>query len=70
MVNYINKKWVPCHNSIGIFEVQKTSRPIMTLQLKHLLNRFDLCDNVILAYVKDESANLNMFANALIRIVS
>jgi hypothetical protein len=29
-----------------------------------------LCDKVILAYVKDEGANLNMFANALTRIVS
>jgi hypothetical protein len=70
VVNYINKMWVTCHNTIQIFEVQKTSRAIMTLQLKDLLNYFDLCDKVILAYVKDEGANLNMFANALTRIVS
>jgi hypothetical protein len=41
----------------------------MALQLKDLCTQFDLCNKVI-AYVKDEGANLNTLTNVLTRIVS
>jgi len=41
----------------------------MVLQLKDLFTQFDLCDKVI-AYVKDEGANLDTLTNVLTRIVS
>jgi hypothetical protein len=41
----------------------------MALQLKDLFTWFDLCDKVI-AYMKDEGTNLNIFTNVLTSIVS
>jgi hypothetical protein len=69
VVNYINKMWVPCHNTIGIYEVRKRSKTTMVFQIKYLLNHFDLFNKVI-AYVKDEIPNLNTITNALTTIVS
>jgi hypothetical protein len=37
VVNYINKKWEPCHVTMTIFEVHETSRVAMAIQLKDLL---------------------------------
>jgi hypothetical protein len=37
VVNYINKKWQPCHIIVGLFEVHETTRAIMAIQLKALL---------------------------------
>jgi hypothetical protein len=56
VVNYINKKWEPCHTTMGIFEVHETTWATMTLQLRDLLVQYDLL-NKVLAYVKDEGAN-------------
>jgi len=36
VVNYINKKWEPCHTTMGIFEVHETMWATMTLQLRDL----------------------------------
>jgi hypothetical protein len=36
VLNNINKKWVPCHIIIWIFEVYETSRVAMALQMKDL----------------------------------
>jgi hypothetical protein len=33
VVNYINKKWEPCHVIVGIFEVHETLRVAMVVQL-------------------------------------
>jgi hypothetical protein len=69
ILNYINKTWEPCHVIVGIFEVHKTLRATMAIQFKDLLVRYNLLDKII-AYVKDEGANLNTFTIALISIVS
>jgi hypothetical protein len=69
VVNYINKSGVPCHIIAGIFEVQKTIKTTMVLQLKDLLFHFNLCDKVIV-YVKDKGTNLNILTNSLTIIVS
>jgi hypothetical protein len=37
VVNYINKKWKPCHVIATIFEVHETSRVAMVIQLRDLL---------------------------------
>jgi len=37
VVNYINKKWQPCHILMGLFEVHETTRVAMAIQLKALL---------------------------------
>jgi hypothetical protein len=37
VVNYINKKWEPCHVIVGIFEVHETLRATMAIQLKDLV---------------------------------
>jgi hypothetical protein len=34
VINNINKKWVPCHIIIWIFEVYETLRVAMALQMK------------------------------------
>jgi hypothetical protein len=69
MVNYIDKMWIPCHNIIGIYEVQKRSKTTVAFQLKYLFNHFDLFNKVI-TYVKDEIPNINTITNALTIIVS
>ncbi len=69
IVNYINKKWEPCHVIMGIFEVHETSGTPMVVHFKDLLAQYNLL-NKIIAYVKNKSANLNTFIVALINIVS
>lgn len=67
MVNYINKKWVPCHITMGIFEVHETLGVAMTLKLKDFQIPFHLCD-MFIVNVKDEGTYLNTLANALTSI--
>ncbi len=69
VVNYINKKWEPCHVIMGVFEVHETSRATMDVHFKDLLVQYNLLDKII-AYVKDKGANMNTFIVALINIVS
>jgi hypothetical protein len=56
VVNYSNRRHEPCHVIIGIFDVHKTSKIVMVVQLKELFVCFELCDKVV-TYVKDEGAN-------------
>jgi hypothetical protein len=37
VVNYINKKWEPCHVIMGIFGVHETLKVVIIVQLKDLL---------------------------------
>jgi hypothetical protein len=37
VVNYINKRWEPCHVIMTIFEVHETLGVAMAIQLKDLL---------------------------------
>jgi hypothetical protein len=68
-MNYINKKWEPCHVIVGIFEVHETLGATIVVQLKDLLTQYNLLNKVI-TYVKNESANLNTPIVALTSIVS
>jgi len=68
VMNYINKRWEPCHVITTIFEVHETLGVAMAIQLKDLLTSYILLDKVI-AYVKDEGANLNTFTTTLTNIV-
>jgi hypothetical protein len=36
VVNYINKKWKPCHIIVGFFEVHETMGVAMVMQLKEV----------------------------------
>ncbi len=68
-MNYINKKWEPCHVIVGICEVHETLGDAMVVQFKDLLSRYILL-NKITTYVKDEGANMNTPIVALTNIVS
>jgi hypothetical protein len=68
-VNYINKKWEPCHVTVGIFKVHETLGVAMVVQFDDLLAWYNLLDKII-AYVKDKGANLNTFVMALTNILS
>ncbi len=67
--NYINKLWETFHIRIGIFEVHETASATMVVQLRDFLIPYELLDKVI-AYVKDEGADLNTLIITLTSIVS
>jgi len=69
VVNYIKKKWKPCHVTTTIFEVHETSRVAMAIQLKDFFTQYSLLVKVTI-YVKNESTNLNTLTMTLISIVS
>lgn len=54
---------------MGIFEVHETLGATMVIPSKDLFAHYDLLDKVI-AYVKDEGANLNTFTITLSNIIS
>jgi hypothetical protein len=57
IVNFINKEWIPCHITIGLFETLDIWRVVLVRQVKALLAKFNFI-NKFLAYGKDESKNL------------
>jgi hypothetical protein len=69
VVNYINKKWEPCHVTVTIFDVHETSRVAMAIQFKDLLAQYNLLVKII-AYVKDEGTNLNTFTMTFTNTIS
>jgi hypothetical protein len=68
VVNYIDKKWKPCHIAMGIFEVHEIIWVTMALQLKDLLVQYNLFDKVI-AYAKDKGTIVNTFTITLTNIM-
>lgn len=56
VVNYINKKWVAHHITIGILEVCETYKATMAMQIQDSFDNYELLDEVI-TYVKDEGVN-------------
>jgi hypothetical protein len=68
VVNFINSLWEPTHVIVGVFEVKNIIGASMANQVKIILDSFSLLDKLI-AYVKDESSNLNILINALKSIV-
>ncbi len=56
------------HTTIGLFEAFKTLGPTLAKSLQELLKQYGLTKN-ILAYVKDEGANLNTMTITLKSII-
>jgi hypothetical protein len=69
VINFINPGWVPCHIIVGLFEATNTFGVTLVEQVKVFLLKFNLTNKVI-AYVKDEGANLNSFTIALTYVMS
>ncbi len=60
---------MPKHITIGLFETFQTSGPTLARSLQDLLKQYGLTKNII-AYVKDEGANLNTMTITLKSIIS
>jgi hypothetical protein len=69
VINFTNHGWVPCHIIVGLFEATNTFGVALVEQVKVFLLKFNLTNKVI-AYVKDEGANLNSLTIALTFVVS
>jgi hypothetical protein len=68
VMKFINTSWEPCQVIIWIFEVHNTTSATMANRENCLLDSFNLLDKV-LAYVKVEGFNLNIFTYVLTFIV-
>jgi len=64
VVNFINSFWEPTHVIVGVFEMKNIIGASMGNHVKIILDSFGLLDKLI-AYVKNESSNLNTLINAL-----
>lgn len=64
VVNFVDDEWILWHVMVSDFKVANTSRVALAMVVKRLLSEFGFFDRV-LAYVKDEGANLNTMATAL-----
>ncbi len=62
VINFINSHWVPCHVTMGLFEVIDTFGVVMAAQVKELMLFYNLLDKLI-AYVKNKGGNLSTNAN-------
>jgi hypothetical protein len=64
VVHFLNHNWEPGHVTIGLFEIIKTFRATMAIQVNEMLTTYGL--NVrILTHVKDESNNLKTMTSVL-----
>ncbi len=52
VINFINSLWVPCHVTMGLFEVIDMVGIEMVTQVKDLLSFYNLLEKIII-YVKD-----------------
>jgi hypothetical protein len=69
VINFINPSLAPCHIAIGLFEALDIFGATLTKQVKFLLTKFNLINKVI-AYVKDEGANLSSLIISFTFVVS
>jgi hypothetical protein len=68
VISFLNEKWQPQHITIGLFEASETIGQTMARSyLIELLDQYDLRMKII-AYVKDEGANLNVMTT-IVKIV-
>ncbi len=65
LINFLNEKLQLQHITIGLFEANETTRQFMARNLIELLDQYDLVRKKIVAYVKDEGANLNAMKTTL-----
>jgi len=68
VVSFIKASWEPCLVTIGIFEVHNIVGVTMANYVKTLLDSFSLLNKVI-AYIKNEGFNLNIFIFALVFVI-
>jgi hypothetical protein len=68
VVHFVNDEWVSRHGMVGIFKVVDTSGVALAEVVKWVLREFRLTDEV-LAYVKDEGANMNTLAISMRSII-
>jgi hypothetical protein len=65
VINFFNEEWNPQHITIGLFEASETTRQTLARSyLVELLDQYDFKKKII-AYMKDEGANLNAMTTIL-----
>jgi hypothetical protein len=42
VINFLNETWAPMHITMGLFEMNKTTKQSMVIQLQSLLEKFGL----------------------------
>jgi hypothetical protein len=60
----LSENWQPQHIIVGLFKTNETTSQASTRNLTKLLDQYDLIMKII-AYVKNESANLNAITTLL-----
>jgi hypothetical protein len=68
VINFLDENWQPKKVIIGLFEVIETTCQTLVINLSELLDSYGL--KKIIAYVKDEGANLNFKATTFKFIVN
>jgi hypothetical protein len=68
IINIFEFSRVPMHVIVGLFEVNKTTRQFIDVQLQSLLEKFGLLQWVI-AFVKDEGTNMTTMKTTLHSII-
>jgi hypothetical protein len=69
VISFLNEEWKPQHITIRLFEANETIGQVMARNLIELLDQYNLRKKIV-AYVKDEGANLNTMAIALKFVVN
>jgi hypothetical protein len=69
IVHFLNVQWMPCHITVGFFEIAEITRNAMALQVNDVLAKHGFITQVI-AFVKDEGGNLSTMTIALAFMVS
>jgi hypothetical protein len=69
VISFLNEEWKPQHITIGLFEANETIGQVMARNLIELLDQYNLRKKIV-AYVKDEGANLNAMTIALNFVVN
>jgi hypothetical protein len=69
VINFLSTNWEPKCIIVGLFDANDTSSAVMTMKLKHILNKFAFMHKIV-ANVKDEGSNLQTCVQALKVVVS
>jgi len=69
-ISFLSEEWQPQHITRRLFEANETIGQAMARNLIELLDQYDLMKKKIIAYVKDEGANLNVMTTTLKSMVN
>jgi hypothetical protein len=69
VVNFLNREWVPCHVTIGLFKAPNICGVALAQIVKPFLAKFKLTNKVITC-VKYEGKNLATLNSSLLNVVS